>query len=76
MEYLVYLGFFAGGWILSKFDTTSRIKAKLGKYTEEVFTAGVQAGHKLTIEHMEKNGESVTMGFQVTNIKKDDNNDY
>lgn len=76
MEYLVYLGFFALGWVLAKFDSVARLKAKIQVYTEQVYTAGVKQGHLLTIKHLQENEGHVKMGFDIkpnsVNAKKED----
>jgi len=36
MEYLIWLGFFGGGWVLSKLDSRARMKPMLQQLATEV----------------------------------------
>lgn len=75
MEYLIYLTFFAGGWILSKRDTRHQNKKSLPKLFEKAYIAGVQYGHAETMKRVanhkgESNHEdSATVGFSIPTMK-------
>ena len=79
MEYLVYLGFFAAGWMLAKADSRKQWATAVRQVAEAAFKAGAQFGYAETIKAVSDNHspqDSIPMGFSVPNsLNKDHRND-
>ena len=76
MEYLIYLGFFIGGYFLGGKAAYARACKIAVGMTEKFYVSGIRKGYELTMKEMGKEVPSEVdkmVGFKL-NAKKDTSN--